>query len=151
MLGNSSSASSVQIGAADSKEDNVIDKIIDSASTQVTDKGADGDCALGCPDNAATDTVKLSVPFVKQSSSIRWVNTLNVNIREHDAEQFQHGCVYQALSCRNDFDEPQCVAWTFLNVQWTTTARFETVAHFSLVWKEMSTNQSRTAIINIAW
>ena len=51
-------------------------------------------CASGSFHAAATDAVKLTVPAVKQSSSRLWVNTFNVNIREHEAEQFEHERLY---------------------------------------------------------
>ena len=47
-------------------------------------------CASGSFHAAATDAVKLTVPDVKQSSSRLLVNTFNLNIREHEAEQFEH-------------------------------------------------------------
>ena len=62
MLGNISSAGSVQIGAADSEGSPDVGNHLGGASTQGADEGTDGDCEHGSPDTAATDTVKLAVP-----------------------------------------------------------------------------------------
>ena len=99
MLGNTSSAGSAQIGAGDSKGGAGVDDTLGGTSTQGTGEGKDGECALGCPDNAATDTVKLSLPCVKQSSFRRWVNTLNVNICVHDAAPCESGRFHRARNC----------------------------------------------------
>ena len=101
MLGNTSSAASVQIGAADSEGNPDVGNHDGGTGTQGMDEGKGGDGARGSPDIAATDAIKLTVPSVQQSSSRLWVNTFNVNIREHDAEPFEHERLYHVPRSRN--------------------------------------------------
>ena len=70
---------------------------MNGTNTEGVDEDKDGDNENGFPDAAAADAVKLTVPSVKQSSSRLWANTFNVNIREHDAEQFEHERLYHVL------------------------------------------------------
>ena len=101
MLGNTSSAASVQIGAADSEGDPDVGNHDGGAGTQGVNEEKGGDGAHGSPDIASTDAIKLTVPSVQQSSSRLWVNTFNVNIGEHDAEPFEPERLYDVPRSRS--------------------------------------------------
>ena len=97
MLG-SSSLGNIQIGSAVSGDCSDVADKGNRTNTEGVNEDKDGDDENGFPDAPATDAVKLTVPAVKQSSSRLWANTFNVNIREHDAEQFEHERLYHVPS-----------------------------------------------------
>ena len=95
--------STLTVGQSESTEKNpmsVVDQMLAEANGDMSKHGSG---ASSDPRHSHPDPLQVTVPSVKKSASRLWVNTFNVNVRNHDEQLFEHELLIQVATnvCRS--------------------------------------------------